>query len=479
MDLTPFFPLNGKVGVVPSLTGSYFAFLSYPSRLIIRSTISLSIKRVINLDPEFCQGISFIQWCYIEGSDRILAADNKNVKAWILEDDKWELSIFEGHGIKNIQWSKNGSEILIWTDFLLKLIVWSFSKNGGSIIHCPKFVSKGYDYRPTSTHFVLITRPMSHDFITLFDYSFTPWRLFKEWCLPTVDAQGCSWSQDGKWLAVWESPMEYKILLYTLNGYLLQQYSAYDVGLGIKTVQWSPPIGQFVAIGSFDGKVRFLDNFTSNSVIEMTHATSIRFDGATVWKEVLTSSLPKYEVIPQPVSLPFIRPNIQDPISCLGVGILLFNNDGSLVATRNDNMPTVLWIWSLVDLTLITILIHCNSIKTVEWCPFNPFLLSIVCSGELKVNNCVYLWNYYWYEPKAVLLPKYDFNVKWLRWLQKPQNIDNEKQIGIVVGDKEEFVIGYIIENNIESIVSEKNNEFVEKLDDRTNHEIDIKNGMS
>ncbi|KAG5519816.1 hypothetical protein PMAC_000089 [Pneumocystis sp. 'macacae'] len=452
MDLTPFFSSNGKIGAVPSSTGSYFAFLSYPSRLIIRSTISLSIKRVINLDPEFCQGILFIQWCYTEGSDRILVADNRNVKAWILDDDKWELNISEGHGIKNIQWSENGSEILIWTDFLLKLIVWSLSKNGGSIIYYPKFANKGYDYRPTSTHFVLITRPMSRDFISLFDYSSTPWRLSKEWCLPTVDAQGCSWSQDGKWLAVWESPMEYKILLYTSNGCLLQQYSAYDTGLGIKTVQWSPPIGKFIAVGSFDGKVRFLENFTFNSIIEMTHTTSVKFDGVTVWKEVLSSSIPKYEVASQPVFLPFVCPNIQDPASCLGVGILLFNNDGSLVATRNDNMPTVLWIWSLVDLTPVAVLIYCNSIKAVKWCPFNPFLLSIVCFNELKINNCVYLWNYQWNEPKTVLLPKYDFNVKWLRWLQKPQNIDNIRRIGIVIGDKEEFVICYIIEDNIENV---------------------------
>ncbi|KAG5439524.1 hypothetical protein PCANB_002099 [Pneumocystis canis] len=467
MNFTPFFSSNGKVGAVPSSTGSYLAFIVYPSRLIIRSTASLSIKRVINLEPEFCQGISFLQWSYTEGSNRILLADSKSVKAWILEDDNWELTISEDLGIKNIRWSKNGSEILIWTDFLLKFIAWSLSKHVGSVVYYPKFFGKGYDYRPASTHFVLITRSASHDFINIFDYSFSPWKLFKKWRLPTIDAQGCSWSQDGKWLAVWESFMEYKILLYTSNGYLLQQYSAYDIGLGIKTVQWSPPTGQFIAVGSFDGKVRFLDNFTSNSVIEMTHITTIRFDSVTVWKEVF-SSVPEYEILSQPVSLPSIPLNTRDPASCLGVGILSFNNDGTLVATRSDNMPTILWIWSLSDLVPVAILIYCNPIKAVKWCPFNPFLLSIVCFIESKVNNCVYLWNYQWNKPKAILLPKYDFNVKWLRWLEKPQNINNVECIGIIIGDKEEFVIGYIIENDIES--NESNNHNIRKLLDFTTH---------
>ncbi|KTW28958.1 hypothetical protein T552_01588 [Pneumocystis carinii B80] len=455
MDFTSFFVLNGKVGAVPSLSGSYLASLVYPSRLIIRSTASLSIKRVINLDPEFFQRIIFLKWCYIEGSDKILVADDKNAKAWIIEDEKWELNISDGYGIKNIQWGQNGSEILVWTDFMLKLTVWSLSKDSGSTIHYPKFFSKGYDYRPTSTHFVLITRPASHDFISIFDCSFNPWRLLKKWCLPTMDAQGCSWSQDGKWLAVWESPMEYKILLYTPNGYLLQQYSAYDIGLGIKTVQWNPPTGKFIAVGSFDGKVRFLDSFTSNSVIEITHAAIVKFDGVTVWREIMSPMLiPKYEIVPQPVSLPFIRPNTEDPSSFLGVGILSFNKDGTLVATRNDNMPTILWIWSLSDLTPIAILIYCNPIKAVKWCPFNPFLLSLVCSGESKINNCVYLWNYQWDEPRAFSIPKYDFNVRWLRWLEKPQNIDNLERTGIVIGDKEEFVIGYIIDDNVKDIIN-------------------------
>jgi hypothetical protein len=48
--------------------------------------------------------------------------------------------------------------------------------------------------------------------------------------------------------------LQYKILLYSLDGRLLSAYCAYEWSLGIKSVAWSPS-SQFLAIGSYDGKV--------------------------------------------------------------------------------------------------------------------------------------------------------------------------------------------------------------------------------
>lgn len=47
---------------------------------------------------------------------------------------------------------------------------------------------------------------------------------------------------------------QYKILLYSLDGRLLATYCAYEWALGIKSVAWSPS-SQFLAVGSYDGKV--------------------------------------------------------------------------------------------------------------------------------------------------------------------------------------------------------------------------------
>lgn len=48
---------------------------------------------------------------------------------------------------------------------------------------------------------------------------------------------------------------QYKVLLYSLDGRLLSTYQAYQWSLGIKSVAWSPS-SQFLAIGSYDEKVR-------------------------------------------------------------------------------------------------------------------------------------------------------------------------------------------------------------------------------
>ena len=48
---------------------------------------------------------------------------------------------------------------------------------------------------------------------------------------------------------------QYKILLYSVDGRYLATFSAYDHALGIKCLSWSPT-SQFLAIGSYDGKVQ-------------------------------------------------------------------------------------------------------------------------------------------------------------------------------------------------------------------------------
>ena len=48
--------------------------------------------------------------------------------------------------------------------------------------------------------------------------------------------------------------LQYKMLLYSLDGRLLSTYSAYEWSLGIKAIAWSPS-SQFLAMGSYDEKV--------------------------------------------------------------------------------------------------------------------------------------------------------------------------------------------------------------------------------
>jgi WD40 repeat protein len=69
--------------------------------------------------------------------------------------------------------------------------------------------------------------------------------------LPTSDAADLAWSPDTTCLAVWESSLDYRLLVIALDGRCLLDYCAYPDGLGIKSVAWSPS-GQLLAIGSYD-----------------------------------------------------------------------------------------------------------------------------------------------------------------------------------------------------------------------------------
>lgn len=94
--------------------------------------------------------------------------------------------------------------------------------------------------------------------------------------METNDLEDIAWSPDGRFIAAWETVLDvsldhygrflicqchhhllqYSVYIYYPDGRQVASYSAYDVGLGIKSVRWSPS-SQFLAIGSFDQKVCF------------------------------------------------------------------------------------------------------------------------------------------------------------------------------------------------------------------------------
>ena len=66
-----------------------------------------------------------------------------------------------------------------------------------------------------------------------------------------------------------------QVLIYSPDGRCLFKYSAYESGLGVKSVGWSP-CGQFLAVGSYDQAVRTLNHLTWKTFAEFTHAALIR-----------------------------------------------------------------------------------------------------------------------------------------------------------------------------------------------------------
>lgn len=96
---------------------------------------------------------------------------------------------------------------------------------------------------------VLLQRRECKDFITL--YNCSTWAQVKRFQVSTMDAADISWSPDGTCLAVWDSLLTYKVLVYNTEGACQGSYSAYNDALGVRTVTWSPG-GDVLAVGSYD-----------------------------------------------------------------------------------------------------------------------------------------------------------------------------------------------------------------------------------
>lgn len=66
-----------------------------------------------------------------------------------------------------------------------------------------------------------------------------------------------------------------QVLIYSPDGRCLFKYQAYESGLGVKSVSWSP-CGQFLAVGSYDQMLRVLNRLTWKTFAELMHPYTVR-----------------------------------------------------------------------------------------------------------------------------------------------------------------------------------------------------------
>lgn len=158
----------------------------------------------------------------------------------------------------------------------------------------------------------------------------------------------------------------------------------------------------------------------------MNHTRTIRLPGVTVWSESIKSPKERYYAqVQQPTTLPTVASSPNDSQPKIGISTIAFNNpDGNLIATRNDSMPTTVWIWSLKLLRPYAVLVQLNPIKSISWHPTIPDLLMIQCTSDnnngepAKSQGVVYLWSAAWSQPRAVTVPMDRLSGStWARWI--------------------------------------------------------------
>ncbi|CAL4253458.1 unnamed protein product, partial [Meganyctiphanes norvegica] len=384
-----------------SPNGSYCA-VAITARLEIRDARSLQTVCTFNC----IDAVQYVEWS--PDSQYILTCNYKRsiAEAWSLEKPEWRCKIDEGSaGLIKICWAPDSRHILTTADFHLRITVWSLVNKSVSYIKNPKNCAYGMEFSPDHDYLVVAERHECKDFLTVLETK--SWQMIKHFEVGTRDLTGVRWAMDSTTMVVWESPLEYKVLIYSLSGSCLSSYSAYQWALGVKCLTWSPS-GQFLAIGSYDQKVRLMNNITWRVIAEFPHDALVESLDVAVYKEVekpLTgypATLAAVQGLPtvlettyeeehlRPVSLASIavEPSGKPQANPrLGVGVMQFSSDNRYLATRNDNMPSTLWIWTVTKLQLKAVCVHTNPVKAFAWDPKQSRLA--VCTG----NNYVYFWS--------------------------------------------------------------------------------------
>ncbi|XP_065842538.1 WD repeat-containing protein WRAP73-like [Oscarella lobularis] len=363
-------------------------------RLIVRDAKTLQITSLFTC----IDAINHFEWS--PDSMFVLCCLFKRaiVQVWSLEQPDWRCKIDEGSsGLTAATWSPDSRHILATADFNLRVTVWSLTDKSVFYMKYPKGIRSGLDFTRDGKFLALAERRDCKDYVSVF--ACDSWQLYKHFPVETSDMSGIRWSPDGHFLCVWESLLEYGVYIYSIDGRRVAYFSAYQYALGIKSIGWSPS-SQFLAVGSYDQKIRLLNNITWKTIGEFTHVRKFeQNDDVVVYKEIekkstyeeqVTSKFrvkSQYEVCEGSLTVPTLKPDLDKAHPKVGVGIMAFSNDSQYLATRNDNMPNALWIWDVHKLRQSVLMLQTSSITAFSWDPLNPRLA--ICTGKSKV----YMWS--------------------------------------------------------------------------------------
>ncbi|GAB2294098.1 hypothetical protein Dimus_028317 [Dionaea muscipula] len=420
-----------------------FLAVAVDYRLFVRDVVSLKVIQLFSCVDK----ISYIEWA--PDSEYILCGLYKRpmIQAWSLFQPEWTCKIDEGPaGIAYARWSPDSRHILTTSDFQLRLTVWSLVNTACVHVQWPKHASKGIAFSKDGKFAAICTRRDCKDYLNLL--SCHTWEIMGVFAVDTFDLADIEWSPDDSALVIWDSPLEYKVLIYSPDGRCLFKYQAYDGGLGVKNVSWSP-CGQFLAIGSYDQMLRVLHHLTWKIFAEFMHISTVRAPcNVALFKEVdeplqidvsglslrddfmdgsenasEEQSTVRYEVVEVPIALPFQKPSVDKPNPKQGVGLLLWSIDCKYICTRSDAIPTALWIWDMCRLELAAILVQKDPIRTAAW--DTKYTRLAFCTG----SSHLYMWTPSGAYCASVPLP--EFNIIDLKW-----NLDGSC---LLLKDKETF----------------------------------------
>ena len=266
----------------------------------------------------------------------------------------------------------------------------------------------------------LAERRDGKDHVSVFNLS--SWAMLSHFPIATEDLSAIQFSPDCSHLCVLDSSIFCRLAVYSVDGRCLAEMSPYSHALGLRCMDWSDS-GQLLAVGAYDQKIRVLNHLTWSVLFEFEHVSPVEQEASVFVETEVKPSFSRdphgkqrnapcrYESKELPFTVPSRKPNPKEPDPKLGVSGLKFSCDSSLLASKNDNMPNTVWIWSVKKVRLTAVLSHLNEVRCFAWDPCRPRLA--ICTGSHKI----YLWSLAANGAVIADLPALNtFSVRHIKW---------------------------------------------------------------
>ncbi|KJZ79007.1 hypothetical protein HIM_01780 [Hirsutella minnesotensis 3608] len=394
----------------PSPDGRYIASFRSPV-LSVRSAKSLRLVNVVTLASRSGGPVSAFLWA--PSSTRILVAIDDQIHILSATDSSFHASLqnpaFAEKKPAAVFFGSRDTEIFACSVFGLKFYISDLLTERVVEISNPKFhhpstASRGFCLRAVTGHLALLTRADGKDFVSL--HCPETRQVQRSWIPDTVDAQGLTWTPDGQWLILWDSPAHgHRLLLFTPDGQHFRTLDASCFGngqgtcsdpaleLGIRICQASPDSAR-CAVGDHGRTVTIIDTQSWRESMRLIHpATIVPRDTIQVWQEQLlsgTKSSASFLRATMTVEPPALASDVKSmrPAGCSQVD---FDASSTLLATRLDDSPATLWIWDLAAAELRAVLIF-HSHVSFKWHPITRETLLITCRDEAR-RGASFVWD--------------------------------------------------------------------------------------
>ncbi|KXN83915.1 WD repeat-containing protein WRAP73 [Leucoagaricus sp. SymC.cos] len=409
--------------------GGHFIMTAVEDRIIVRRTDTFQITRTWLPDPSpspttvclsskqnpkaktaqnasITTNNSWITHCgWSCDSEYILAACAKRGVVHILKlrDEDWNGRIEAGaEGLTKAEWAPDGRTILCFSEWGLRVTVWSLVTGTATYIQFPIHPDRGYAFRTDGRYFILGERHKSRDTLGIYDAA-DSFKLMRHFPLPTSSLSSFSVSPTGNHIALWEGPLEYKLHVLTLAGNTLATFTPEpDPIFGIRNVAWHPN-GMFLAVGGWDDQIYILDSLSWSAVATLELSSRVPAT-VKVWREPSRwmestegRGFLSYEQPQGTQVLSLIRPDQTKPNPKSGTVQLEWNNTGDLLLVRFDNVSTAVHIFDFPSPQqefvpqLRSVLLHSHPVLSARWNPVRKGSLALCCGTQ-----SVYVWSDEW-----------------------------------------------------------------------------------